>query len=48
MEPFRIAIWNKNKAILAIASGIWVTTVCIAISGESPLLYPPGIPIDVV
>jgi hypothetical protein len=36
MVPSSIAIWLKNKVIMAVAIGLWVTNASISISGKSP------------
>jgi len=34
MEDTRIAIWNRNKIIVALATGVWLTTIAFLIQGE--------------
>ncbi|KAF8498212.1 hypothetical protein F5888DRAFT_1634126 [Russula emetica] len=44
-----VAVWEKKKVALAIASGLWLVNLGFLISCESfLLLLSPGIPIDVV
>ncbi len=33
----RVAIWNREKIIILIAIGVWVTDVAFLINGEYPL-----------
>jgi hypothetical protein len=33
----RVAIWNREKIIILIAIGVWVTDVAFLITGEYPL-----------
>jgi hypothetical protein len=44
----RVAIWDKNKVIMAIATGLWVINTSFLTYGESPPSIPPGILTDVV
>jgi hypothetical protein len=41
MVSSRVAIWNWNKVIVAIAAGLWTINTSSLIYGESPPLYPP-------
>lgn len=34
MKPSRIAIWNKDKVVVAIATGVWVTNIAFMIQGN--------------
>jgi hypothetical protein len=34
MKFTRIAIWNRNKIIVGIATGVWLTTIAFLIQGE--------------
>jgi hypothetical protein len=36
-----IAIWNKNRVVVAIALGVWVTNIAFLIRGESEHLSAP-------
>jgi hypothetical protein len=36
MEPASLAIWNRNKVVVAIAAIIWLTNGAILIQGKSP------------
>ena len=33
----RVAIWNREKMIILIAMGVWVTELAFLINGECPL-----------
>ena len=33
----RVAIWNREKMIILIAMGVWVTELAFLINGEYPL-----------
>jgi hypothetical protein len=35
MKDIRIAIWNWNKIIVGLATGVWVTTIAFLIQGKS-------------
>ncbi len=35
MKDTRIAIWNRNKIIVALATGVWLTTIASLIQGKS-------------
>jgi hypothetical protein len=48
MEPPSVAVWLKNRVIVAIAIGLWVINASVAILGEFFPLYSPEIPTDVV
>jgi len=38
IEPSSFAIWNRNKVIVGIATGVWVVNFALMLSGEfSPL-----------
>ncbi len=34
MEDTRIAIWDWNKIIVALATGVWLTAIAFLIQGE--------------
>jgi hypothetical protein len=36
-----IAIWNKNRVVVAIAVGVWVINIAFLIQGESERLSLP-------
>lgn len=47
MKTSSVAIWKKNRVIVAIAFGVWVTNVAFLVQGEhkyfsSPPSYRPG------
>ncbi len=35
MKDTRIAIWNRNKIIVALVTGVWLTTIAFLIQGKS-------------
>lgn len=35
MDDFSIAIWNKNRVVVAISLGVWMTNIAFLIQGES-------------
>ena len=34
MEPFSFAIWNRNKVIVTIATGVWAVNFALLLAGE--------------
>ena len=40
MKAPRIAVWNKDRVVVAIATGVWVINIAFLIQGNSPLLRP--------
>jgi len=46
IDSFSVAIWNKNKIAIAIATSLWVTNVAVIIQGKSsaPSSRPLSIP----
>jgi hypothetical protein len=38
MDDFSIAIWNKNRVVVAISLGVWMTNIAFLIQGESARL----------
>lgn len=38
MDAFSIAIWNKNRVVVAISLGVWMTNIAFLIQGESQRL----------
>jgi len=34
-EPASIAIWNKNKLVVAIAVAVWLTSASLFVRGKS-------------
>jgi hypothetical protein len=38
MDDFSMAIWNKNKVVIAISLGVWMTNLAFLIQGESERL----------
>jgi hypothetical protein len=35
MNDFSIAIWNKNRVVVGISLGVWMTNIAFLIQGES-------------
>ena len=48
MEPSSIAIWHRNKVIMAVAIGLWVANIGVLSLGEYPPFHLFGILTDVV
>jgi hypothetical protein len=40
MEAIRIAIWDRKKIIVALATGVWGITIAFIIQGKS---LPPSV-----
>jgi hypothetical protein len=38
MNDPSIAIWNKNRVVVAISLGMWMINICFIIQGESEWL----------
>jgi hypothetical protein len=39
IEPASIAIWNRNKAVVALATSAWLTYLTFIIQGKSLSLF---------
>jgi len=48
MESISVAIWNKNKVVVAIASTIWGINSAFFFQGNSQTLGSPGHPSNLV
>ena len=48
MEDTRIAIWDWNKIIVVLVTGVWVTTIAFLIQGKSISLWWGGPCLNVV
>jgi len=48
MESISVAIWNKNKAAVVIASMIWGINSAFFIQGDSQSLGSPGRPSNLI
>ena len=35
MDDSSVAIWNKNRVVVAISLGVWMTNIAFLIQGES-------------
>ena len=43
-EAIRIAIWNRNRIVVALAAAVWTTNVSFLIQGKSITPPPAGGP----
>jgi len=39
IEPASVAIWNRNKAVIALATSAWLTHLAFIIQGKSLSLF---------